>query len=169
MLSAWQIQNYVAQNAQTYEPPSSFGEDLMSDNQLIEPKRQKPWLLSQLPVLRKKLISSPNTYERAIGLQLEGLHYSCANNAYEQEIFEIVAYELSNSILTKLDKGLISTDAMLIAMDDVAVQFVHSGSMASTRDAASTAPSESKRSGWDMLNDGVRKIGDAVRQLQFSY
>jgi hypothetical protein len=169
MLPIWQTHNFVDDPVKNFEQSSGFREDLLVDSILIKPTRQKPWLLCQLPLLRLKLIDSKNMHERAIGLQLESLHDSRAYGQYDQGIFEIVAYELSNSILNKLDKGLISIDAMLIAMDDVAVQCVHSEKKASDFDAAPRARSEPKRSGWDVLNHGVKRIGDAVRQLSSSY
>jgi hypothetical protein len=169
MLPIWQNQNFVDDPVQTYEQSSGFRDDLHADNMLVQPTRKKPWLLCHLPLLRMRLIYSKNMHERAIGLQLESLHDSRVYGYYNQEIFEIVAYEFGNSILTKLDQGLISVDAMLIAMDDVAVQCVHSSKMASNFDEVPRARLESRRSGWDLLNDGVKRIGDAVKQLSFSY
>ena len=105
--------------------------NLHADDTLLESRINKPWLLCQLPVLRVKLIYSNNAYERTIGKELENLHISLTKNQFEQSEFKILAYTLSNNILSMQDEGFISMNAMQIAINDVAVQYLYSAEKSS--------------------------------------
>jgi hypothetical protein len=61
-----------------------------------------------------------------IGKELENLHISQTNNQFKQSEFKILAYKLSNNILSMQDEGFITMNATQIAINDVAVQYLYS-------------------------------------------